>query len=227
MHIAPATWAPSAAAIRFAPFALFVLVLMLRGLIGDGVPIDERWLYAMQSASAGVLLWRWRKRYPELTAAPLNTMHWTLAAAAGTAMFVLWVQPVPAWMHSPESGPPFVPIDASGALQWDLIALRAAGAVLVVPLMEELFWRSFLMRWIERRDFLTLNPKQVGAVGLVLSSGVFALGHTLWLAGLLAGLAYGWLYRRTGNLWYPIGAHALTNALLAFYVVRLGAWQFW
>lgn len=130
-------------------------------------------------------------------------------------------------MQLPGQTPPFVPIGSDGSLRWDLIALRAAGAVLVVPLMEELFWRSFLMRWVERREFLTLDPSGVGAYGLLASSAVFALAHTLWFAALLAGLAYAWLYRRTGNLWFPIAAHALTNGLLAAYVVQQCAWQFW
>jgi CAAX prenyl protease-like protein len=102
-----------------------------------------------------------------------------------------------------------------------------AGAVLVVPIMEELFWRSFLMRWIDRHDFLRLEPGQVTGYALAVSAAVFALAHTLWFAGLVAGLAYGWLYRRTGSLWMPVAAHALTNGLLALYVVERRAWSFW
>ena len=58
-------------------------------------------------------------------------------------------------------------------------------------------------------------------------SVLFATEHRLWFAGLLAGLAYGWLYKRSGNLWVPIVAHALTNALLAAYVLATGSWSFW
>jgi CAAX prenyl protease-like protein len=99
--------------------------------------------------------------------------------------------------------------------------------VLVVPVMEELFWRSFLMRWIDRRDFLTLAPPRSSVAALVISSTVFALAHQLWLAGLIAGLAYGWIYRRTGNLWFPILAHASTNLLLGLWVIDQRAWSYW
>lgn len=60
-----------------------------------------------------------------------------------------------------------------------------------------------------------------------MTSVVFALEHRLWFAGLLAGLVYGELYRRTGTLWIVIFAHALTNGFLGGYVVATGSWGFW
>ena len=38
-----------------------------------------------------------------------------------------------------------------------LVAVRWIGATLVVPVMEELFWRSFLMRWFQRTQFETVR----------------------------------------------------------------------
>jgi CAAX prenyl protease-like protein len=105
--------------------------------------------------------------------------------------------------------------------------MRVTGAVLVVPVMEELFWRSFLMRWIDRRGFLEMAPEQVSWVGILASSAVFALAHDLWLAGLLAGVVYALLYRQLGNIWYSIIAHATTNLALAGWVLWRGAWQYW
>ena len=93
--------------------------------------------------------------------------------------------------------------------------------------MEELFWRSFLMRWIEKRDFLALPPARVGAVAFLLSSALFALEHSLWFAGLLAGLAYGWVYMRTGNVRVPIAAHAITNGLLGAWILATQNWHHW
>jgi len=93
--------------------------------------------------------------------------------------------------------------------------------------MEELFWRSFLMRWIDRRNFLSLKPASVSWFAVLASSAVFALAHELWVAGLLAGLMYAQIYRRLQNLWYPILAHATTNLALAAWVVHQRAWGFW
>jgi CAAX prenyl protease-like protein len=93
--------------------------------------------------------------------------------------------------------------------------------------MEELFWRSFLMRWIDRHDFLSLAPALVSLKAIVISSIVFGFEHTLWFAGILAGLAYAWLYRASGSLWPPIIAHAVTNGVLGVWVIQTGQWQFW
>jgi CAAX prenyl protease-like protein len=51
--------------------------------------------------------------------------------------------------------------------------------------------------------------------------------HSLWAAGILAGLAYGWLYMKTNNLWVPILAHAVTNGMLGLWVLHTGQWTFW
>ena len=53
------------------------------------------------------------------------------------------------------------------------------------------------------------------------------LAHTLWLAAIVAGLAYAWLYRRTGSLWIAVIAHAVTNGALGVWVVTTGNWAFW
>jgi CAAX prenyl protease-like protein len=112
-------------------------------------------------------------------------------------------------------------------MDWPLAVMRLAGAALLVPVMEELFWRSFVMRWIHKPDFLKVVPAEVGIKALAISSVLFALEHHLWFAGLLAGLAYGWLYRRSGNLWVPTLSHAVTNAALGIWVLYTGNWQFW
>jgi uncharacterized protein len=105
--------------------------------------------------------------------------------------------------------------------------VRLAGAALLVPLLEELFWRSFLMRWVQQPVFESLAPARVGLRAVVITTFLFMLAHTLWLAAILAGLAYAWLYIRTGRLWTAVIAHAVTNGALGAWVVMTGNWQFW
>jgi len=93
--------------------------------------------------------------------------------------------------------------------------------------MEELFWRSFVMRWIDNPRFQEILPGAVTLKALLVSSIVFGFEHNEWFAGVLAGLAYGWLYRLTGNLWAPVVSHGLTNALLGIWVLYTGAWHYW
>ena len=114
-----------------------------------------------------------------------------------------------------------------GALLWPLIAIRWIGATLLVPVMEELFWRSFLMRWVQNPVFEAVDPSRVGLKAIVLSTFVFTLAHTMWLAAVIAGLAYALLYRFTGKLWVAVIAHAVTNGALGIWVVRTGHWAFW
>ena len=70
-------------------------------------------------------------------------------------------------------------------------------------------------------------PQRVALKAVVLSTFVFVLAHTLWLAAIVAVLAYAWLYVRTGKLWVPIIAHAVTNGALGAWVVVTGNWAFW
>ena len=72
-------------------------------------------------------------------------------------------------------------------MDFRLVGLRLIGLVVVVPVMEELFWRSFLMRWLTNSMFLSIEPRQVSRSAFVITAVLFALAHDLWLAGLLAG----------------------------------------
>jgi CAAX prenyl protease-like protein len=112
-------------------------------------------------------------------------------------------------------------------LHWPLTVLRLLGLAVVVPIAEEIFWRSFLLRWLERPSFLELAPAAVGIRALAISSVLFALEHNQWLAGLIAGFVYGWIYVRSGKLWVAVIAHAVTNAALGAYVLLTGDWRFW
>lgn len=226
----PPTFALTPAVARCLPFAAFMLLLALRSQFDGHAALDTRWLYAVQAGVAALgLAWLWQ-RYGELhrlrdALRPARAL--LLSVGAGLAVFGLWVLLTAPWMRLGEPVTTFVPVDADGRLQWPLILLRCAGAVLVVPLIEELFWRSFLMRWLDRRDFLNQPPQATSAFALLASSAVFALGHDLWLAAFIAGLVFGLLYRHTGQIWHAVLAHAVANAALAAWVVARRDWGFW
>jgi CAAX prenyl protease-like protein len=56
---------------------------------------------------------------------------------------------------------------------------------------------------------------------------LFGFEHNLWLAGVVAGAVYGWLYKRYRTLWSPILSHGITNGLLGLWVVSTGNWSYW
>jgi CAAX prenyl protease-like protein len=221
-----AAWMPRRAAlVRCAPFVLFMALLALRGAVGNhgaGAP----WLYALNLPLVGGLLWAWRREYAELRERPA-LREAGLSVAVGLGVFGLWIHLDAPWMQIGEATAAFVPVDSAGRLDWALVALRWLGAALLVPVMEELFWRGFLMRWLERSGFEGVAPRRVGLRAVALSTLLFMLAHTLWLAAIVAGLAYALLYARTGRLWNAVTAHATTNGALGAWVVATGSWQFW
>ena len=221
-----------AAFVRAAPFVAFMAFLGLRGLVpadGSWAGLDPRWLYPLQVVVVGGMLAWWWREYGELSSQTLPTLREALLAiAVGVAVFLLWVRLDAPWMTITTGAvAPFVPLTPDGRLDWMLIVPRLAGAALLVPVMEEIFWRSFLMRWIQHPVFESVAPARVGLKAVVLATFLFVLAHTLWLAAIVAGLAYAWLYIRTGKLWVAVIAHAVTNGVLGVWVLATGNWQFW
>ncbi|MEO6281354.1 CAAX prenyl protease-related protein [Roseateles sp.] len=217
-----------AALARCIPFFVFMALLALRGYLPDSLGLDARWIYGGQAfIVAGLLAWYWRG-YGELARQNLpDAREAGWAIVVGIAVFAIWVQLDAPWMQLGTATASFVPLDAAGQPIWALIALRLAGAALVVPVMEELFWRSFLMRWVQHPGFERVDPQTVGIKAVLLSTFVFTLAHTLWLAAIIAGLAYALLYCKSGKLWTAVIAHAVTNGLLGIWVIRTGRWEFW
>ena len=220
---------------RVVPLAVYVIFLMIEsGLVslqeaefswvGEW---DLRWIYPVKTiAVAACLAYFWR-HYTELTNSfRMRISDWGLAIAVGVGVFVLWINLDQEILMLGESGG-FDPTTTDGSLNWFFVISRILGAALVVPLMEELFWRSFLLRWIQTPGFLTLEPARVGLKAFIITAVLFGLGHNLWFAGILAGVAYAWLYMRSGNLWVPVISHAVTNAMLGVWIVLTGNWRFW
>jgi uncharacterized protein len=212
------------ALIRIAPFALFMALLIARGAApADGAwGFDPRWLYGASVLGCGALLTVFWHEYGELARQTLPDVRETLLAiGAGLIVFVLWIRLDAPWMTIGTPSAPFHPTETTQ------IALRFIGAALIVPLIEELFWRSFLMRWIEQPLFQGVEPRRVGLRAVVLSTFVFTLAHTLWLAAAIAGLVYALLYVKTGKLWVAVIAHAVSNAALGAWVITTQDWRFW
>lgn len=215
---------------RVLPFVVFMLFLGLRGAApADGSwGLDPRWLYAVGAAAVAVLLGFYWRDYGELARQNAPTLREAaLAVGVGLAVFGAWIHLDAPWMTLAVDAVGFVPTASDGTLLWPLIIVRWVGAALLVPVMEELFWRSFLMRWLQQPRFAGLPPQQVGPRAVILSTFVFVLAHPLWLAAAVAGLAYALLYVRTGRLWVPVIAHAVTNGALGIWVIATGQWAFW
>lgn len=215
-----------AALARALPFLAYMAFIVVADVLGRaGVGAEQlRWLYPVKVGVVAALLWYFRKDYTEL-AAGLSPRAAVAALLCGVLVLLLWINLNASWMQVGTAAG-FDPRDG-GRLQWPLLLVRLAGAALVVPLMEELFWRSFLMRWIAAADFLAVDPRTLQLRSFIVTVILFGFEHNMWLAGIIAGAFYSLLYMRTRNLWSAILAHAVTNGLLGIWVVWTGSWQYW
>ncbi len=187
------------------------------------------------------LLWMrpWRY-YPGL-----QRRHLLPAVGLGAAVFVLWVGfesalvqrwlPGLAEVYQRWAVFPFGELRAVTDFQpynpavcgWPLALMRLAGSAFVIAIIEEFFWRGFLYRWVRSLDFLDIDPGQLHWPAFLGVAAIFAIEHSEWLAGLMTGLAYGYFYIRTRDIWALALAHVVTNLLLGLYVLGTGAYHFW
>ena len=216
---------------RVLPFALYIVFLVISAPLAELAGIDVRWMYAVQIACVVAALLYFQRDYVELREGPASgplagAAGWVAALVSGAVVWAIWI-----WLDfSPFAFAPgkgYQPLDDAGALILPMVVIRIFGAAVVVPVMEELFWRSFVQRWLDSPNFLAVAARSVTLRSMLFCSIAFGFEHGQWAAGIVAGLAYGQLYRASGRLWLPIVSHALTNLLLGLWVVHTAQWQFW
>jgi uncharacterized protein len=206
------------------PFALYLGLLALQPNLPGGI----LWWYPARTIVVGVTLWAFRERYPELrpTFAPL-------AVAVGMLAIAIWIAIDPFYpsfsrLTSGHDAAVFDPSTiTSPMIWWIFVAFRIAGAVLVVPMMEELFWRAFLIRWIIADDFKTVPVGTYSLRSFAITTLLFGVEHEQWLAGLICGALFNWLLYRRKDVFSCVLAHAVSNAVLAVWVLGRGDWRFW
>jgi uncharacterized protein len=213
---------------RFVPLLIFVVITFFGGMMGgDG----KFWMYALKVLVGLWLVWEMR--------AVVSEMRWAIsweAVVVGVLIFVVWVGLDPFYpknnlfFQDTEDSiwNPFTRFGDGSAVAWALIVIRIFGMTIVVPPLEEVFYRSFLYRFIIRYDFRTVALGHFDGLALALVALLFGAVHFQWLPGIICGVAYQWLVIRKGRLGDAMTAHAITNFLLGCYVVWKGgeAWKF-
>ena len=211
-----------------APMAIFMLFTALIEPIpqfrAQFVPLYTLKI-ALVCASLLAFRYTWRDIRFDVRALPL-------ALLVGSLVFVEWILIDPHTPHFAIQGTrtaidPFqdIPTDWARTL---FFGSRFFGLVVVVPIMEELFWRSFLWRYFSDPDrWESLPPGQYVPSAFWFVVFGFALAHPEWLAAIICAAAYGWLLLRTKSLSACIVAHGLTNLLLGIYVVSTKQWIYW
>ena len=211
---------------RIIPFAAYMAFIGISSLL----PVDTRatlWLYPIQALVVlGLLVYFW-SAYQELQG-PICTdaKEAGVSISVGVLVYVLWVRMDWPWAIQGEMTE-YNPFQEGTALGWGLAVIRIFGASIVVPLMEELFWRSFLIRWVINPDFEKVAFGTFTLASFTVTVVLFGVEHILWLAGMMAGVAYNLLYYHTRRLWPCVVAHATTNVILGLHVLLTQEWQWW
>jgi CAAX prenyl protease-like protein len=210
-----------------APFAVFITLMAVERFAG--LPPLIFYPLRLAISASTILLFSFQ-------VLPLRPSYPLASIGIGLAVFAIWIAPdlLFGYRHSwifenaltgraATSLPPGV-----SSVPW-FLAIRSFSSFAVIPVLEELFWRGWLMRWlIDSRDFerVPIGKYDPGAFWLI--ALLFASEHgPYWEVGLIAGVAYNWWLIRTKNLADCILAHGVTNAILSAYVIGNGQFQYW
>jgi uncharacterized protein len=208
------------------PFAVFLAFLAL----GDRLGLGE-WEFPFRVFVLALVLWVFSRRVISL-----KMPYWLGSLALGAAVFAIWVGPDYLWpgyrthwlFQNSITGKTVTSLPAGFEMSPMVLIFRSVRAVILVPMIEELFWRGWLLRWLINPDFEKVPLGAYTASSFFLSAVLFASEHgPYWEVGLLAGLAYNWWIVRTKSLGDCILAHAVTNAMLSAFVILAGKWEYW
>ncbi len=209
------------------PFAVFLIFLGLQQYSPLPVEID----YPLRIVILAAVLWIFSRQVIDL-----RVSRWVETVLLGVAVFAIWIGPdvlFPAyrqhWLFQNSvlgkinyKVPPEVL--ASPVVMWS----RIIRATVLVPILEELFWRAWLMRWIISPRFQEIKLGTYSPLAFWVTAALFASEHgSYWDVGLICGVLYNWWMIRTKSLGDCILAHAVTNGCLCAYVVVTKHWEYW
>ena len=215
---------------RVLPFILFLILTTCQGRFGIA---SHFWFYAVKTLiGIALIAWMWSQ---------VQEMRWRMsweACGVGLACFLIWVGldgVIPrlgallgdAAEEKPWQWNPFEFFTDHPALAWTFVGIRIIGSTLIVPPLEEVFYRSAVYRYWVAPNIESVPLNRFHFKAFFATSILFGVVHQEWLAGIFCGAAFQWLVLRKGHLGDAMTAHAITNALLGLYVVWTDSWQFW
>jgi exosortase E/protease (VPEID-CTERM system) len=199
------------------------LAILAASFISRAASGHFEWLYPLRFVAAGWALWHYRKTFRNIC----WRFSWE-AVAVGAAVFLIWISPYFTGAQPVASALGTELNQLSPVARWMWITIRVMAAVVTVPLAEELAFRGFLARRLMSRSFDEVPMKSLSVLSILISSVIFGLMHgQQWIAGMAAGVAYALLARWKGRLGDAVAAHAMSNLLLAVWILIHGDWGLW
>lgn len=199
--------------------------------VRDYIPVPHAYVYGLRTVIVAAVLVVTSRKVIQLR--PVRAIE---SVAVGMGVFAVWIMPdilAPGWRAHWLFGNDLFGRAASSVPPPDrhnavFLVSRVAGSALLVPIVEELFWRSFLLRWLSKHPFWAVPLNRPTLFAFCMSAVLFASEHgPYWEVGLIAGLLYNLWMVRTSSLADCILAHAVTNTCLAAYVLLANQWEFW
>src|SRR3954465_7615994 len=212
------------------PMGAFLVLLGLTGSgnrpeTGSWFAYPAYWTYPAQTVICGALvLWFWR----DYELRPPRGIWFALLV--GVVVFAIWIAPQQFLGFAPRATG-FDPevFAAQPSLYWSTVIFRFLRLVVVVPLVEEIFWRGFLLRYLISERFTTVAVGAFSWLSFAVVTLAFGLAHSPadWVAALICGALYNLVAYRTRSLAACVAAHATTNLLLGLWIMQTRQWGFW
>ena len=194
------------------------MAVMAAGIVAAACAPYDHWLYGLKIVAGGAVLWLYRDIYrPWLTAVSPLALLAGLAVGAGwiaTDSGVMTQSATSTWLKSQSS---------NVAALW--LVMRAVGAIVIVPVVEELALRGLLYRWLISPRFETVAFDRLSWLALLISSVLFGLMHERWMAAGIAGALFACLMIRSNRLGDAVAAHVAANAVIVLWAILARQWS--
>lgn len=207
----------------------------------------QQWLFPLQSFVAIGLLLFFRKNYE---------MKWSRGVLFGALMGVvgisIWLLPtqlhswlelegeqegILKWLGVMPRADGFNPQDLSDKFggsetaYWGSLLMRFFRAVVVVALVEEIFWRGFLMRFLLDMDhnYWKVPFGKPAWISYVVVTLAFMLIHQPvdYLGAFIYGSLTYWVAVRTKSLLACVVMHGVANLIMGWYALQFGKYGLW
>jgi uncharacterized protein len=213
------------------PFLAFIVLLALTGVLKKidnqlWLSLAEYWIYPAQTILCAALLISFRREYD------FDRLRQAgFAALIAVVVFIFWISPQAIFGFPPRTVGfnPLLLFNHQSPLYWLELILRFARLVIIVPFVEEIFWRGFLLRFLIDENFERVPVGTFSWFSFSIVTLGFALSHSPpdWPAAALTGALYNGVAYRTKSLSSCILTHAVTNLLLGLWIMNTKQWGFW
>lgn len=194
------------------PMLIYIFVPLFLTQLG----IHAELAYGIKTVSVGLLLILFIRKYKEI-----QYTFSRLSVIIGAVIFIIWVGTILLTHDATEA------TKAPDTYRILFYSLHFLGAVLVAPLIEELFVRSYLIRILVSNNWRSVYIGKATMPSFLVTVLFFGLAHQQIVAGLIVGVILNLMLYYTQNISDCIVAHSVANLLLYFYVVFTNSYFLW